>query len=139
MAAEPAPVLLVEDSPDDRFLFQRCWEKCGVANPLVALDDGQRAVDRLAGPEARPALVFLDLKLPVKNGFEVLQWIRGHEAVRHVPVLVLTASEQPGDVARAYVLGANAYLVKPSSVEELRALVEAAVRFWLRFNVAPVP
>lgn len=137
MPSEPAPVLLVDDSPDDRFLFARCWAKAGIPNPLVTVEDGRQAIDRFVAATDAFALVFLDLKMPVCNGFEVLAWLRAHEGTRRMPVLVLTASEQPGDVERAYELGASGFLVKPSSVEELVELLDAVKRFWLRFNIVP--
>lgn len=137
MATEDRVVLLVDDSADDRFLVSMCWEKAGVANPLVALENGQQAVDWLAGAERLPALVLLDLKMPIRNGFEVLAWMRADEACRRVPVIVMTASDLPGDVARSYDLGANAFVVKPSTVEDLVEFLRALKVCWLRFNALP--
>lgn len=139
MLPEAATILLVDDSADDRFLLRRCWAKAGIPNPLVELEDGQQAIDHLAATSARdmPALVLLDLKMPLRNGFEVLAWMRAHEPCMRVPVIVMTASDQPGDVEEVYALGANSFLVKPSSVEELIELLLAVKAFWLRFNVYP--
>ncbi|MDP2307485.1 MAG: response regulator [Pseudomonadota bacterium] len=139
MLPEHAPVLLVDDSPDDRCLFCMCWAQAKILNPIVELGHGQAAIDYLSaasGPDA-PALVFLDLKMPVRNGFEVLDWLHAHPVFKRLPVIVLTASEHAGDVEQAYDRGANSFLVKPSSVEELLALLLAVKDYWLRFNVFP--
>lgn len=138
MLDRTATVLLVDDSPDDRFLLGFCWEKAGIPNPLLTLDDGQQAIDYLArAGRARPGLVMLDLKMPVRNGLEVLAWMRGSPTCRRVPVIVFTASDQPDDIDKAYVAGANSYLVKPSSVVELIELLGAIKEYWLRFNEYP--
>ncbi|MFZ5481154.1 MAG: response regulator [Myxococcota bacterium] len=134
-----APVLLVDDSPDDRFLAVTCWTRAAIPNPLVSLEDGQKAIDYLAGrgTAGLPALVLLDLKMPVRNGFEVLAWMRARDACRRVPVIMMTASELPGDVEKAYDLGANSFVVKPSSIEDLVELFRALNAWWLRVNVFP--
>lgn len=139
MLPESAPVLVADDSADDRFLLARCWAKAGIRNPIVEVEDGQRAIDLLssAAPDDLPVFVLLDLKMPVRNGFEVLAWIRAHAVCRRLPVILLTASEQPGDIEKAYELGVNAFLVKPSSVGEMVELLEAIKGFWLRFNSFP--
>lgn len=81
-----------------------------------------------------PALVLLDLKLPLKHGFEVLAWIKQQTFLNGIIVIALTSSSEDSDVARAYDLGANAYLVKPTSAEKLTEIVRALDVFWLRHN-----
>lgn len=139
MLPDTATVLLVDDSRDDRFLFRMCWAKAGIRNPLVELEDGQQAIDHLSAalPGDMPGLVILDLKMPERNGLEVLAWMRAHPDLRRMPVILLTASEQPGDVAKAYNLGVNSFLVKPSSVDELVELLSAMKAYWFRFNEFP--
>jgi CheY-like chemotaxis protein len=81
--------------------------------------------------------VLLDLKLPRKSGLEVLAWLRGHDTLRRLPVVVLTSSREAPDVRRAYDLGANSYLVKPVGFEALRQLVETLGLYWLTLNEPP--
>jgi CheY-like chemotaxis protein len=135
-------ILLVEDNPDDVFFMQRAFKSLEIVNPLQVALDGQEAVDYLAGSGGfvdrekfpLPCLVLLDLKLPKKTGHEVLKWIRdnGHATLI---VVALTTSREPRDIAEAYRLGANAYLVKPTNPTELTKLVATLRDFWIRLNV----
>lgn len=117
-------VLLVEDSDDDAFFFERAFEQAGVAAKLVRLGDGQSAVHYLERASAnspdlsRTHLMFLDLKLPVLNGFEVLQWLRDRNI--QLEVMVLSGSDIETDVSLARRLGASDYLVKPITPMELK-------------------
>lgn len=119
-APTPLTVLLVEDSEDDLFFFRRLFNKTGLTTPVAVATDGQQAIDYLqqsidpaaANPTPVPRLVFLDLKLPLKGGFEVLQWMRAQPALRDVIVVVLSSSAESRDVAQAFACGAQGYLVK---------------------------
>lgn len=119
----PAHLLLVEDSEDDAFFFRWTLRKCGVPCEVVHLTDGAAAVAHLrevaAGEAARPDVVFLDLKLPRLNGFDVLHWAAEHPLEPPLRIVVLSGSEHVSDVARAGELGAAAYLVKPLSAAQL--------------------
>jgi DNA-binding response OmpR family regulator len=129
-------VIAVEDDPDEAFLLQRAFRKAGSAAKLEILRDGEQALARLTAPGATmPHMVLLDLKLPRLSGFEVLRVLREELRTRSLPVLVLTASGDPEDVAKAYDLGATAYLVKPTHLSDFTALIAAANSFWLQFNV----
>jgi DNA-binding response OmpR family regulator len=81
-----------------------------------------------------PALILLDLKLPLKHGFEVLVWLRQQPSLRGIIVIILTSSSEERDVSQAYDLGTNAYLVKPTSVDKLTEIVGALDTFWFRYN-----
>ena len=124
-------ILQVEDSEDDVFMMKRVLKKAGVENPLHVVWDGQAAIDYLSAaldPERRaghplPFLILLDLKLPYRDGFEVLEWIRGREELREVAVAMLTGSGEARDRQRARALGARAYLVKPASIEDIQGLL----------------
>lgn len=115
---DPFPILLVEDSEDDLFLFRRLLTKAEITNPLQVATNGQAAIDQLADIVAAaatasvPGIVFLDLKLPLRSGFEVLQWIGGQPLLKRTIVIVLSSSAESRDVKRAYELGADGYLVK---------------------------
>lgn len=136
-------VLLVEDSPDDLELIRIAVKEMSNPFELVAVSDGQEALDWMlsqgnhAGREDQLslALILLDLKLPVLDGLEVMQALRSHPTQQFVPVVVLTTSEMPKDIARAYECGANAYLQKPMGLSDLVGLLESIERFWLSFNV----
>jgi CheY-like chemotaxis protein len=124
---QQATILLVEDDPNDVLLMQRAFEKARLANPLRIVRDGEEAIDYLAGEGIYsdrekypiPLLVLLDLKMPKRSGFEVLAWLRSQEYLSSLPVVVLTSSEEVPDVAKAYRLGANSYLVKPAQLDDL--------------------
>ena len=117
-------VLLVEDSDDDAFFFQRAFAVAATPGQLIRVADGGAAVDHLRGASersrdlSRTHIVFLDLKLPVLSGFEVLKWIREHGI--SVEVLVLSGSDIESDIDAARNLGAADYLVKPISAQELK-------------------
>jgi len=131
-------ILLVEDSEDDVFTFRRTLKKAGVSNPLLVLTDGRQALEFFAAAEdpARsadhrlPFLLFLDLKLPYRDGFQVLEFLRGRPYFGQMAVVVLTGSDEPRDQQRAYALGARSYLTKPASVEDITRLLEWLRPFW---------
>jgi CheY-like chemotaxis protein len=135
-------VLHVEDDSNDVLLFQHACQKAGVPLDLQNVTDGDEAIAYLTG-EAEfgnrrlhplPGLVLLDLKMPRISGFEVLLWIRQEQRFRGLPVVVLTSSNQPADVERAYQSGANSYLVKPVDFNGLVDLAKNVHSYWLTFN-----
>lgn len=135
-------ILLVEDNEDDVFLMKRALKNAGIKNPLRIAEDGQQAVDYLSGTGAYadrtqfpiPALVFLDLKLPMRKGLDVLAWIRKQPHLEGVVVVVLTSSNEPSDLKQSYRLGANSYVVKPPTASQLLDLAKAFKWYWLEFN-----
>lgn len=135
-------ILLVEDNEDDIFFMRRAAKSAAMENQLQVVTDGQQAVDYLQGAGKfsdrtqypLPMLVLLDLKLPHKDGHEVLQWIREQPDLKTLIVIVLTTSREPSDIEKAYRLGANAYLVKPPGAPELIEIVTSLKQFWLRHN-----
>ncbi len=137
--SETPDVVLVEDNPDDADLIVHAFRKTHVANRVEVISDGESAIRRLgeralAGDGQIPALVLLDLKLPRRSGFEVLEWMRGDDRAKLWPVVVLTSSNQNGDIRRAYELGANSYLVKPVASEALLDLIRTLNRYWIVLN-----
>ena len=134
-------VLYVEDEENDVLLFQHAMAKAGHLGPIQVATDGQKAIDYLEGAGnfanrddfPLPCLVLLDLKLPHVPGLEVLKWIR-QEGALAIPVVILTSSENDDDIAAAYELGANAYLVKPSDIRQLAEIAKAIKDFWLIQN-----
>ncbi len=131
-------ILLTEDDDGDVLLLRHAFDKAGVTNPLHVVSDGEQALAYLAGQggyadrerHPLPSLVLLDIKLPGRSGLDVLAWMREQPSLRHIPVIVLTSSQQPGDISRAYDAGANAYHIKPVGFEGLLEFVEALRAYW---------
>jgi CheY-like chemotaxis protein len=135
-------ILLVEDNEDDVFLMKRALQGARVVNPLHVVEDGQEALDYLSGngkfadreSHPLPAVVFLDLKLPYISGHDVLAWIRQQKEFESLVVIVLTSSNEASDLSRCYALGANSYLVKPPTPDQLEDLAKAFKWYWLEYN-----
>lgn len=144
-AAKPRPILLVEDDPDDVLLFCEAAKRTSIANPIDVAVNGEDAIAycealrtaEATGLRAPPVVICLDLKLPRKNGLEVLAWLRAEPGLRRIPVVVFSSSSQPSDVSRAYDLGANSYFVKPVSFEELKTVVQLLRVYWGVHNHPP--
>ena len=139
MSLDDGNVLIVEDDPDDRDLLARAFKRAGIEVPLWFAKDGDEAITYLEGiasgaSQASPFIVLLDLKLPRRSGFEVLEWIKQNASLRRIPVIILTSSRESVDLDRAYDLGANSYLVKPARPEALRQMVEQINAYWLGLN-----
>jgi len=130
----PGDVLLVEDA-DIHVEFTRvAFEQEGIGDVLEIARDGEEAMTVIDRRQDRPPrLILLDLKLPGADGFEVLQWVRGHASahVRRIPVVVLTTSRSPSDVQRAYELCANSFVRKPLELADFVELISAVRAWWL--------
>ena len=134
-------ILLAEDREEDADLLKLAFRQAGISNPIVVVRDGDEAISYLEGigpykDSPLPILLLLDLKMPNTNGFEVLRWIRGHPALKALRVLVMTVSEAINDVKRAYELGANSFLIKTRSTEEIVAQAQEIKSHWID---APAP
>ena len=113
-------------------------EKIGWRNPVQILTDGREVMDYLKGDgpyEDRsrypfPSVMFIDIKMPRVNGFEVLKWLKEHQQCKVVPIIVFSSSDEPEDIERAYQLGANAYFVKPATADKLERMLRCAYDFW---------
>lgn len=145
MNSDQDTILLVEDNPKDVFLMQRALQRTDLPTPLQVVNDGDAAVQYLAGEQPYndrttyplPVLVLLDLKLPRRSGAEVLKWIRQQPALKRLPVVVLTSSKEYADVNGVYDLGANAYIVKPPSFNELVDILKTLNLHWIIYNEKP--
>jgi CheY-like chemotaxis protein len=143
----PKVILLVEDSDDDVFLITRAFKSVGLVSPLMRATDGRDAIDYLSGKGAyadrvkfpMPSLVLLDIKMPFVTGLEVLRWIRSQPPFASLPVVMFTTSNQECDVRSAYGSGANAFLVKPSRIEDCISIASAIRQFWIDANIALPP
>ena len=131
MTPKSPTLLLVEDSPDDVFFFRHALKKSGLNVSVQVVSNGQRALDYFAGVGRYsdrdsfplPAIVFLDLKMPLLGGFDVLAWMKQQPGLSKIPVIILTGSSEQRDKARACELGAQDYCVKPLVSDKLRDLV----------------
>ena len=143
MNADSRRVLLVEDNPDDEELTLRALKRANLTNPVDVARDGQAALDYLFGSSQQaakpiPVLIVLDLKLPRINGLDILKRIRGGERTRRLPVVILTSSNEQGDVFNGYELGANSYVCKPVQFDDFTSAVAQLGVYWLMIN-EPVP
>lgn len=135
-------ILLVEDSPADILLTREALEQNKFVKEIHVAEDGIQAMDFLykRGKYAsapRPDLILLDLNLPRKNGREVLAEIKGDPGLRAIPIVVLTTSNDEGDILKAYNLNVNCYVVKPVGFENFMRAMQSIRHFW--FNVVTLP
>jgi len=132
MSVGTTTILHVEDDPNDTLLLEHACRKAGIICDLQAVSDGDQAMAYLRGTNAftdrtkhpMPKLILLDLKMPRVSGFDVLAWLRSEEALKGLPVVVLSSSNHDADIKRAYDLGAKSYLVKPVGFEALVELLK---------------
>lgn len=134
---EERVILLVEDNPDDEALAIRALRKNNIKGEIVVARDGVEAIDYLQGDGRKPSLILLDIKLPKKNGFDVLERVRGNEKTRMIPVVILTSSKEEDDLARGYSLGANSYIRKPVDFKQFTEAVRQLGMYWLGINEPP--
>ena len=146
MAAKPMAerrtiVVIAEDDPDDRLLIEDALKEASRRSvEVVFVNDGADLLDYLhrrgpyagAGPAHAPELVLLDLNLPRKDGLQALAEIKRDEALRAIPVVVLTTSQSPEHVARSYELGGNGYITKPDSYKDLVQVMVNLERYWFQ-------
>jgi CheY-like chemotaxis protein len=132
-------VLLVEDDLNDIFLVKRAFKKAQISNPLQIVTDGEKAIQYLQGkgPYADrnlyplPKLIVMDINMPGKSGFEVLQWLKSsNQPLHRIPIVIVSSSDDPDDVNRAYELGANAYMVKPMEFKAVEHLFQSITHYW---------
>ena len=135
-------LLLVEDNPDDEALTLRALQKYNLANRIDVARDGQEALDYLLGngdfqqrdTSEQPQVILLDLKLPKLDGLQVLERLRIEPSTRHIPVVILTSSDDEQDIIRSYDLGANSYVRKPVDFEEFLDAARQLGLYWLVLN-----
>jgi len=131
-------ILLAEDNEDYALILQAAMKSIGWINPIRIVHNGQEAINYLRGEgkygdrEAWPfpSVMFVDIKMPLVDGFEVLRWVRQHPECSVLPTMMLSSSDDDKDVRLAYELGASGYFVKPATMEDLQAILKAAYEFW---------
>lgn len=138
-------ILLVEDNADDEALTLRALRKYNLANKIDIVRDGAEALDYLFCKGSyshrelleKPQLILLDINLPKLDGIDVLKAIRENQHTRHVPVVMLTTSDQENDMVRSYDNGANSYIKKPVDFNEFMEAVSQLGVYWLTINSTP--
>jgi CheY-like chemotaxis protein len=139
------PILIAEDNEDHVLLLRRALQKGEFLDPVFVAKNGEETIAYLNGDGKYanrheyplPVLLLLDLKMPGKNGFEVLEWIRQQPGLKRLRIVVLTTWDAPQDVNRAYELGANAFMVKPFKKDQYVQLIDAIKGYWLSMSAAP--
>lgn len=144
MMAELRRILLAEDSANDVELTLAALAEHRLANQVDVVHDGAEALDYLyrrgayaSRGNGNPALIMLDLKMPRVTGLEVLERIKNDQALRSIPVVMLTSSREEGDLIRSYELGVNAYVVKPVAFGDFMDAVRQLGGFWALVNEPP--
>lgn len=136
-----SPILLVEDNPVDVDLTLRAFKMRKLVNPIIVARDGEEAmmqVKKWLEGELLPVVILLDLQLPRIHGLEILREIKSHPKLKAIPIVVLTTSSNDSDVASAYELGANSYIVKPVDFEKFIEVVNHIELYWNVINKAPL-
>lgn len=133
------PILLVEDNPVDVDLTLRAFKKQNLTNNIVVVRDGEKALQQMElwdkGQQV-PVVILLDLKLPKVDGLEVLRVLKTHAVYKTIPVVVLTSSGDDRDIAEAYELGVNSYIVKPVSFDKFVDVAAQIELYWTILNKA---
>ena len=130
-------ILLVEDNAADIRLTKEVLQKGGIVSNVDIVRDGVEAIDFLKkkgkfSSVSTPNLILLDLNLPKRNGFEVLEEIKQDEELKRIPVVVLTISDSNEDLIKAYNLHANCYVIKPLEMKEFYRIINSIMIFWFR-------
>ena len=135
--AEQVTILLVEDDPGHARLIEKNLRRSNIANQIVHASNGQQALDYLSGEEHTSSLlVLLDLNMPVLDGYQVLERIKADERTKHIPVVILTTTDDAREVTRCYDLGCNVYITKPVSYQQFS---EAIGKLGLFLSVVTIP
>ncbi len=141
-------ILYAEDDPADAYMMQRAFAKVDPCARLHRASDGEEVVDYLEGKGRYqdrnqfplPVVLLLDIKMPRRSGLEVLAWLRSQQGeLCRIPAVMFTSSRQSQDLARAYELGVNSYLVKPDTLDDLLVIIQSFDQYWLNLNEAPPP
>jgi CheY-like chemotaxis protein len=138
-------VLVADDDENDIKLLARAFHKAGIVTPLRVVHDGEEVIQYLHGDKPfgdrdsfpMPSLLLLDLKMPRRDGFQVLEWVRRQAGLKRMLIVIMSSSDEPRDIERAYDLGANSFLRKPSDFTSLTKLTQKLHEYWLETNLCP--
>ena len=124
-------IVFADDDADDRLLLQEAFEENDLKCTLDFVEDGVELIDYLTKNKTTPSLILLDINMPRKDGKQVLQEIKTSDKWRHIPVVMFTTSKSPEDIRKCYDLGANSFIVKPSSFENLLHVTNTIGQYWI--------
>ena len=134
-------ILLVEDNKNDELLALRAFKKADIKSDIDVARDGAEAMDYLFSNNKEtkpiPELILLDLNLPKINGLEVLKRLKSDHNTSHIPVIVMTSSDEGSDVQNCYLFGANSYIRKPVDFQDFLSLISKLTVYWLSLNQSP--
>ncbi len=142
MIGEPMEILLVEDNEDDILLEQEALADAKLVNLMSVVRDGEEAMAYLRRQgvyqNARmPGLILLDINMPKKNGFEVLNEIKADPALVHIPVVMLTTSDSESDIVKSYARGACSFITKPMDFDKFREVIRQFALYWALVSRVP--
>jgi CheY-like chemotaxis protein len=144
MSEKLKPILLAEDNLRDVEMTLAALKRNHLANEVVVARHGGEVLDYLYRrdkfadrPPGHPLVVFLDLKMPKMDGLEVLRQVKNDEALKAIPIVMLTSSRQEEDLIRSYELGVNAYVVKPVGFDQFVDAIRQTGIFWALINETP--
>jgi len=142
MRSEPVEILLVEDNEDDIALTEEAFTEAKLMSVIFKIRDGEAALAYLRREGQykdmrRPGLVLLDINMPKKNGFEVLQAMKADPLLQSLPVVMLTTSDRDDDIVRSYTDGACSYIRKPMSLEQFVQVVKDFELYWTMVSRVP--
>lgn len=138
-------ILIAEDDADDRFLLQTAFEENGFKDRLQFVENGVDVLEYLAAVRqhdnhtlALPNFILLDLNMPKKDGREVLKEIKQNPDFRKIPVVIFSTTNNEQEMLRCYELGANSYITKPNSFEQLLEIVSTLREYWMQTSTTPL-
>ena len=131
----PIRILLAEDQETDAFFIEQAFSQCKIESEFYWVKDGQEVIDFLEASDEnatspRPDLIFLDIKMPRKDGHETLTEIKANKKFADIPVIIMSGSQAKDDVSKAYKAQANAYVSKTNGFDDMLEFVEAVEKFW---------
>jgi len=132
-------ILIVDDDENDIFFVQRAFTEINVHCTFQVLKNGQAVVDYLQGhgeyanreKHPLPMMILMDLKMPIMDGFQVLEWLRARPGIKVIPTIVFSSSDLPADITRAYALGANSFMTKSVTYDGLLLKLQTLSQYWL--------
>lgn len=132
-------ILIADDDDDDCFLMQSALDEYGISNPTTFVKDGLALLNYLRqNNQTTVGLILLDLNMPRMDGREVLKILKSETKFRKIPVVVMTTSQAREDIEDCYTLGANCYIVKPSSFDAFNDTIFTLIKFWIDLSQLPV-
>jgi len=144
MNSQPMEILLVEDNEDDILLEEEAIADAKLVNLMYVVRDGEEAMAYLRREgkyqnAQMPGLILLDINMPKKNGFEVLNEIKADTALMHIPVVMLTTSDSEADIVKSYAKGACSFITKPMDFDKFRDVIRQFALYWALIARVPSP